>query len=323
MKGKAGVVYKESRFKEEARNKGTKRQPWQAHEDEKVIELVSKHGQSWALIASMMDGRSGKQIRDRYLNKLRPDIKIDEWTKEEDNQLIGYFHEHGRKWSKIATLLPGRTEGQVKNRFYSHISKRMLNGGANSDFNSEGANTPVSSKMKETEGVSSPYVPSQFAQYQTPETMPSVNEQYKPQDINEFMQSLSFDFVSDFPHVDQHGQFHNHAPVHHGANNYFVPSDPVDIISYDRLSPNQYKKSPQKFFNNKDNYDFQGRQGSEFQDMMPNNMHNQNPSYDGGFGYTGTQNQYEGEKMSPLFFGGSPLKLNNNNQHFFGSLTQM
>jgi hypothetical protein len=31
----------------------------------------------------------------------------------------------GHKWSRIATFLPGRTEGQVKNRFYSHIKKRM------------------------------------------------------------------------------------------------------------------------------------------------------------------------------------------------------
>jgi len=321
MKGKTGVVYKESRFKEEARNKGTKRQPWQSHEDEKVIELVSKHGQSWALIASMMEGRSGKQIRDRYLNKLRPDIKIDEWNKEEDQQLINFFHEHGRKWSKIATLLPGRTEGQVKNRFYSHISKRML--GGNGDFNSEGPNTPMSAKrLEETEGVSSPYVPSNFAQatqYQTPDTLASVQDQQKPQDINDFMQTLSFDFPSDFPNVDQHGNFGTtQAPAMHHGDPFFVPADPADIISYDRLSPNQYKKSPQKFFGNKGHYDFEGRQGSEFQEM--------NHTYNQDFDFAGTQ--YGGiEKSSPMFFAGSPLKMNrvsmensfgNNNQHFFG-----
>jgi len=253
----------------------------------------------------MMEGRSGKQIRDRYLNKLRPDIKIDESNKEEDQQLINFFHEHGRKWSKIATLLPGRTEGQVKNRFYSHISKRMLN--SNGDFNSEGPNTPMSAKrLEETEGVSSPYVLSNFAQT-TQYPTPSVQEQQQPQDINDFMQTLSFDFPSDFPNVDQHGNFATtQGPAMHHGDPFFVPADPADIISYDRMSPNQYKKSPQKFFG-KGNYDFEGRQGSEFQET--NNMYNQD------FDFAGAQ--YGGiEKSSPMFFTGSPLKMNN--QHFFG-----
>lgn len=103
----------------------TKRNPWQPEEDEQVVELVSKYGQSWALIASLMKGRSGKQIRDRYLNKLKPDINKGDWTQTEDELLMSLCRQIGHKWSKIATYLPGRTEGQVKNRFYSHIKKRM------------------------------------------------------------------------------------------------------------------------------------------------------------------------------------------------------
>jgi len=72
-----------------------------------------------------MKDRSGKQIRDRYLNKLKPDINKAEWTSEEDELVMTLCREFGHKWSRIATYLPGRTEGQVKNRFYSHIKKRM------------------------------------------------------------------------------------------------------------------------------------------------------------------------------------------------------
>jgi len=72
-----------------------------------------------------MKDRSGKQIRDRYLNKLKPDINKSEWTVEEDEIVMDLCRKMGHKWSRISTFLPGRTEGQVKNRFYSHIKKRM------------------------------------------------------------------------------------------------------------------------------------------------------------------------------------------------------
>ena len=73
----------------------------------------------------MMEGRTGKQIRDRYLNKLKPNIKRGDWTDDEDRTLLALYYQIGHKWSKIATYLPGRTEGQVKNRFYSHIKKKL------------------------------------------------------------------------------------------------------------------------------------------------------------------------------------------------------
>lgn len=120
-KGKTKASKKEAK---EEKGKG-KRNPWQPHEDAKVIELVAKYGQSWAVVASMMEGRTGKQIRDRFLNKLKSNIRRGDWTPEEDKLLLTLYYQLGHKWSKIATYLPGRTEGQVKNRFYSHIKKRI------------------------------------------------------------------------------------------------------------------------------------------------------------------------------------------------------
>jgi len=77
------------------------------------------------MISSVMEGRTGKQVRDRYLNKLRPNIKCGDWSAEEDERLIRLLREVGNRWSLIASHLPGRTEGQVKNRFYSCIKKRI------------------------------------------------------------------------------------------------------------------------------------------------------------------------------------------------------
>lgn len=73
-----------------------------------------------------MEGRTAKQIRDRYIHILRPNIKKGDWTPQEDQHILALYYQFGHKWSKIATLVEGRTEGQVKNRFYSHIKKKLL-----------------------------------------------------------------------------------------------------------------------------------------------------------------------------------------------------
>jgi len=101
------------------------RNPWSPKEDAKLMELMKKYGQSWAMISSQLEGRTGKQVRDRYLNKLRPNIKLGDWSVQEDELLVKLLKEVGNRWSLIANHLPGRTEGQVKNRFYSFIKKRL------------------------------------------------------------------------------------------------------------------------------------------------------------------------------------------------------
>jgi len=82
------------------------------------------------MISSLMEGRTGKQVRDRFLNKLRPNIRCGDWNQREDEILISLCKELGNRWSLIATHLPGRTEAQVKNRFYSSIKKRIQNDGS-------------------------------------------------------------------------------------------------------------------------------------------------------------------------------------------------
>eukprot|EP00331_Platyophrya_macrostoma_P010753 CAMPEP_0176425702 /NCGR_PEP_ID=MMETSP0127-20121128/11530_1 /TAXON_ID=938130 /ORGANISM="Platyophrya macrostoma, Strain WH" /LENGTH=263 /DNA_ID=CAMNT_0017806881 /DNA_START=120 /DNA_END=911 /DNA_ORIENTATION=+ len=76
--------------------------------------------------------RNGKQIRDRYLNKLNPMIRNSKWTAEEDKKLLHLYEMHGRKWCRISKELPGRTEAMVKNRFYSKFDTNGKN-----DANSE------------------------------------------------------------------------------------------------------------------------------------------------------------------------------------------
>ena len=62
--------------------------PWSREEDEVVMRLVGHYGPTrWALIASNLPGRKGKQCRERWHNQLDPNIIKEGWTDEEDRIL--------------------------------------------------------------------------------------------------------------------------------------------------------------------------------------------------------------------------------------------
>lgn len=97
---------------------------WSPEEDQKMIEAVKTYGTDWKSISAYVTGRTAKQCRDRYKLKLDPSINHGPWTPEEDSALLKFHEQLGRQWTKIAKLMPGRTENSVKSRYASLLRSK-------------------------------------------------------------------------------------------------------------------------------------------------------------------------------------------------------
>ena len=96
---------------------------WDKEEDLKLLALYKKYGKNWAAISREMPQRTGKQIRDRFLNSLDTKFDRSKFTVEEDQMILKYYKIYGNSWARIAKKLKTRTGDMVKNRFYSSLKK--------------------------------------------------------------------------------------------------------------------------------------------------------------------------------------------------------
>ena len=107
---------------------------WTPDEDTKLIQLVQQEtsvppsitaSKTWSRVAAQLNNRTGKQCRERYLNQLKPGIRRDPWSPEEERILQHSHARYGNKWVTIASHLPGRTDNCVKNHWNSMLRKRQ------------------------------------------------------------------------------------------------------------------------------------------------------------------------------------------------------
>ena len=96
----------------------SQRKLFSVQEDRMLRMLVMQYGpRDFKKIASLMPGRSARQVRERYRNYLAPEINNGPWTRQEDELLRAKYAEFGPKWSKISTFFPSRSDVSVKNRW--------------------------------------------------------------------------------------------------------------------------------------------------------------------------------------------------------------
>ena len=113
-------------------DKGTmKKGPWTKEEDDALLDWVEKQGaHDWSLIAEHIEGRVGKQCRERYFNHLAPDVRKEAWLPEEDDKIIHFHHLVGNKWTNISHMLGnGRSPNAIKNRWHSSLKNKLLRHG--------------------------------------------------------------------------------------------------------------------------------------------------------------------------------------------------
>lgn len=106
-----------------ARAPKSHRRSFTPQEDMLLAHLVSQSpNPNWDYIASVFMNRTARQCREHYRSYLAPNLVNGPWTREEDMSLIQLIQQYGFKWVQISKHFPGRSDSNVKNRWYTHLS---------------------------------------------------------------------------------------------------------------------------------------------------------------------------------------------------------
>lgn len=137
---------------------GVRKGQWTDQEDAIVMEAVTSSKEQpftrWSDLAQRLPGRVGKQIRDRWVNHLNPNINHLPFSKEDDLLLWEGHQKVGKRWVEIATKFfkGSRSENHIKNRWYSASFKKFIANefGPNAYHSKGGKATPQKNSKKKS-----------------------------------------------------------------------------------------------------------------------------------------------------------------------------
>lgn len=97
---------------------------WTKEEDEALRSAVELHGaRNWKHIALSLPQRTEVQCLHRWQKVLKPSLVKGPWTGEEDKKVLVLVEQYGaKKWSLIASQLPGRIGKQCRERWHNHLN---------------------------------------------------------------------------------------------------------------------------------------------------------------------------------------------------------
>nr|AOW41206.1 R2R3 Myb transcription factor [Clarkia gracilis subsp. albicaulis] len=106
---------------------GLRKGGWTANEDALLKQCIQTYGEgNWHLVPDRAGlNRCRKSCRLRWLNYLKPGLNREEFQEDEIDLIIRLHKLFGKKWSLIAGRLPGRTNNDIKNYWYTHIAKKL------------------------------------------------------------------------------------------------------------------------------------------------------------------------------------------------------
>jgi len=101
---------------------------WSNIEDERLRGYVNDTPTQcrigWTRISELMVNKSAKQCRDRWFNHVLPNSTKGKWTPLEEKKVVELQSLYGNKWTMIASFLPGRSDYDIRKKWYS-ISKMI------------------------------------------------------------------------------------------------------------------------------------------------------------------------------------------------------
>jgi Myb-like DNA-binding domain len=138
---------------------GVRKGQWTDQEDAIVQEVVSASTEQpftrWSDLAARLPGRVGKQIRDRWVNHLNPEIDHLPFSQEDDLLLWQGHQELGKRWVEISTTIfkSRRSENHIKNRWYSASFKKFIANRFPGAYDGrKGSDSPSSRKSADSSG---------------------------------------------------------------------------------------------------------------------------------------------------------------------------